>query len=49
LNSGLLVLSKYPVTKQHFLNYQDHQSLVDADALSNKGDEISFGPLDVKT
>ncbi|CAC9640490.1 sphingomyelin phosphodiesterase [bacterium endosymbiont of Bathymodiolus sp. 5 South] len=37
LNSGLLVLSKHPVTKQHFLNYQDHQSLVDADALSNKG------------
>ncbi len=37
LNSGLLVLSKYPVTKQYFLNYQDHQSLVDADSLSNKG------------
>ncbi len=37
LNSGLLVLSKYPFTKTSFLNYQDYQSLVDADSLSNKG------------
>ncbi len=37
LNSGLLVFSKYPFTKTSFLNYQDYQSLVDADSLSNKG------------
>ncbi len=37
LNSGLLVLSKYEVTKKYFVNYQDYQSLVDADSQSNKG------------
>ena len=36
-NSGLLVLSKYPITATSFVNYQDYQSLVDADALTNKG------------
>ncbi len=37
LNSGLLVLSRYPITTQHFVNYQDYQTLTDADNLSNKG------------
>lgn len=37
LNSGLLVLSKYPINATSFVNYQDYQSLVDADALTNKG------------
>lgn len=37
LNSGLLVLSKYPIVSQYFVNYQDHQSLVDSDNFSNKG------------
>jgi hypothetical protein len=37
LNSGLLILSRHPFTQKYFVNYQDHQSLVDADRLSNKG------------
>ncbi len=37
LNSGLLVLSKYPISNSKFLNYVDYQSLTDADKLSNKG------------
>ncbi len=37
LNSGLLIFSRYPMTKKMFVNYQDHQSLVDADRFSNKG------------
>ncbi len=37
LNSGLLVLSRYPITKHKFINYQDHHSLVDADSMTNKG------------
>ncbi len=36
-NSGLLAFSKYPITKEKFVNYQDYQSLVDADKLTNKG------------
>ncbi|WP_330924321.1 endonuclease/exonuclease/phosphatase family protein [Candidatus Sororendozoicomonas aggregata] len=37
LYSGLLILSKYPIVKKYFLNYQDHQRLVNADYFSNKG------------
>ncbi|MBY0380157.1 MAG: endonuclease/exonuclease/phosphatase family protein [Burkholderiales bacterium] len=37
LYSGLLVLSKYPIVNKKFIDYLDYQSLVDADALSNKG------------
>ena len=37
LNSGLLVLSKHPISKKFFINYQDYQTLTDADRLSNKG------------
>ena len=36
-NSGLLAFSKYPITKEKFVNYQDYQSLVDTDKLTNKG------------
>ena len=37
LNSGLLILSRYPITRQMFINYQDHQSLVNIDSNTNKG------------
>ena len=37
LNSGLLIFSRYPMTTKTFFNYQDYQSLVDADQFSNKG------------
>ena len=37
LNSGLLVLSRYPITKNHFIDYQDYQTLTNADKFSNKG------------
>lgn len=37
LYSGLLVLSKYPITASKFIDYLDYQNLTDADMLSNKG------------
>ena len=37
LNSGILILSKYPIQQQSFLNYQDYQTLTDSDKLANKG------------
>ena len=37
LNSGLLVLSKYPIVTSKFINYQDYQTMTDSDKLTNKG------------
>ncbi len=37
LNSGLLVLSRYPITRHAFIDYQDYQTLVSWDNYSNKG------------
>ncbi|UYM17722.1 endonuclease/exonuclease/phosphatase family protein [Endozoicomonas euniceicola] len=37
LGSGLLALSRYPITNTAFVNYQDYQTLQGLDRLSNKG------------
>ena len=37
LNSGLLVLSKYPIIESKYIDYLDYQYLVDADKFTNKG------------
>ncbi|WP_119343017.1 sphingomyelin phosphodiesterase [Facilibium subflavum] len=37
LNSGLLILSKWPILTKKFLNYTDTQTLTDADFMTNKG------------
>lgn len=37
VKSGLLILSRYPITQSSFLNYQDYQTMVDEEILANKG------------
>ena len=44
LNSGLLVLSRYPFQNKDFLTFADHHTMADADRLANKG--IAYVSID---